>query len=874
MANVLILQLNANPTNFDFIGIQIYRGDGSDGYYYLIGKQFTTNTVSSIDQVRIGATILETLQNLVLNLVEFNSDSNVNLSVEYSIIPELNQVYFEFLDAANYNYENVLGEFTAAVDYTVFLASSSGPLYPSPLPFLLVKDFSISIIDTYTNSRPMIIEQASAGACEISWDGGDDLIAEVMSSELKFNMLVPDFSDAHFLHLFTGDENRFRVELNAIDGEENAQLVWAGFLLPDQYKERYTNNNLFVYFVATDNVGVLKGKYFPDWYYYNAFPIAELFSMILEMTGLQQGMLIRPSIVPNAAGVRWMDINVPLNVYKKDTKKDDVYKILQDVLKANLLTLKNYRGFWVIEGLTRKKDEAGVQLQFDLKGRFIGQSAFTKRKITPLMRSESPNISVKTPYKKVTFDVKVNGDKNMFRDDVWGIEQKDIFKIGFGPGSPDQVIYIDKDFLDWENNFSSAVGLSGYFGKRLSYRSNSGWYYNVNEAQALVSYVQCPDTVFVKPGVLYAFEMEFFAQQLISSDSQTTGEVYNRWIPFQFFLNGDEIMSNRPSFPESSLYSWTVVNDVIGTGTYGTRFKISHEFRVKEAGELSLRILAPIVEYGDWTFINMNRLQVKIVEDYGATENISAVRDINYTTELNYSVNFTCSQDKSVENSLGLVYPVNANYIRSIRSSNNPIEFYSATNYYQVGYTVQIDVASLDINYFMYELLFKKGFKKACFVKMLDGSERAFDNLFGRRSLTIDKKAAWLTGFEGYPIMPKNYFAFTETANLQGIYVMWVNYGAEDYTKRLKWRVYDSETELEFRKALVNAVHSTVPEQLFVLETELLQICLPEDVVAFDFANEVRDFIPTRISIDLYGGTTTIVSTELKYKEFTDLKYE
>jgi len=876
MANLLSLQINTNPSNFNLLNIVFYRLPGGDGYDYTIQRPFFTNQVPPGYQVRIGETIAETVQNLYDSLMIFHSDTNIVLSLD---LPQ-NRIDFLFVDLADYDYVDV----GTNIDFTIFYASAVPPVYISALSEIIVKDFSICIVDTYENSLPMLVELAAAGACEISWDAGDDLLSETFASELKFNMLVPDFSDAHFVHLFTGDENRYRVELNAIDYDENSQLVWAGFLLPDQYQEPYTNNNLFVDLVATDNLGTLKGKYFPNWYYYNKFPIAELLGMILENTGLDQTILVRPSVIPDFFRYKWWHINVDLNVYIDGAKKGDLHKILTDVLKANLLTLKNYRGYWFIEGLTRKKDQFGVMLQFDLKGRYLGEMNFTKRKIVPLMQSESVNITGITPYKKINFDVKVKGKKNMFRDDIVKIEEKKIFYNSYPNGflSNDlQPLCGDKKFLHWDNNFSQLIRYN-WFGRRniVNYRfdnANNEPPYISTEAQSLVSYIECPDKVFVKPSVLYEFEMEFFAEQLNSSSTATSGAFYDSRIPYQFFLNGVEFISNRPSFPDSSRYSWQVVNDSDTDGsntTPGTRFKIKSEFRVESPGELSLRIMAPIGNHADFTFMSFHKLEVRIVEDYSVTENISAARDINYTRELNYDVNFTCSQDKSVDNSLGLGLPVDPVYIKTIIGDVFVPSSFMSYHFFDPDTTLELQNRAIGISYEMYKLLFVKGFKKACFAIKTNGEEIYFDNLYGVVSDSLPKKAVWLAAYEGYPVLPKNYFALPDSVILQDIKVMYVKYGLEDYTQRLNWKVFGSSVVNEFNKTIVNAIYSVTGEQRYMLECDLLQLCFPDDLIVFDFAQEDRDFIPTRISIDLYAGKTRVTATESKYKVFTDLIYE
>ena len=74
-------------------------------------------------------------------------------------------------------------------------------------------NYFIDIIDTTTGDLVLIQEHASRSGLTLEWQGSDakdELF--LVGSSLSFDMAAPNLSMGHFLHLFTGDEQKFRVE--------------------------------------------------------------------------------------------------------------------------------------------------------------------------------------------------------------------------------------------------------------------------------------------------------------------------------------------------------------------------------------------------------------------------------------------------------------------------------------------------------------------------------------------------------------------------------------------------------------------------------------------------------------------------------------
>lgn len=873
MNNRIIITFNSNPLNFHGLWFLVTEDTAPPGSLdFMFTRVFVTGIPTSTGQVRIGDTLEETLDNLYANFISTNPIIGSGINFVNRSFEGIIEIVFPLAD-----YTPTINPLNTA-DITVGTDVTIPPVVIPALDPLVIEDFSISIIDTYVNSLPLIVEFAAEGACKIDWNGDDDLLKEIMPSKLSFNMLVPDKSDAHFIHLFTGDENRYRVELNAIDVSNNNQLVWQGFLLPDQYKEPYTNSVLFVDFTATDNIGSLKGKYFEPWYYYNKFPLTELLAMILKKTGLNQSLLIRPSLIPSFARVNWWYINVDLKPYYNGKKFDDVYKILNDVLKANLLTLKNYRGYWFLEGFTRKKDQVGVMLQFDTDGKYVGEMDFEKTRVESLISDGSPVLSAITPFRKVNFNVDVKGDKNMFPDTVAVLPEKDIFYNYYGPVLVNQsLLYSDQRFRDWDFNFNANFIYNFFKDNNANYRVGN-WLvngqYHYTEAMALSNYIECKDTAYVKPGILYVFDVEFFANGISSADNGISSLALDKLIPFQVFLNGVEIISNRPSFDSSGRYSYVVTNSNYQGYASGSTFKLRFEFRVEIPGYINFRVLVPIAEILYWSRIYVQKLKLEIVEDYNITEDLTGVRNINFTQELDYDVAYTCTQDKSVDNSLGLGLPIDPDYFVTLYEADAPWFAFTTYNLFLPATTLSLDFLGFEINDMLYQLLFVEGWRRACYLEKSTGDKIPFDNLYGSYSSATTKKAAFLLEHDGYPVLPKHYFAYPDFVESDSIILMYVRYSFEDYNQRLSWKIFGSAIEDEFKKVLISALHNLNPNGLYRLECELLQMLFPDDLLSFYFDDGPRDFIPTRLTIDLFAGKTSVVATEAKYEELTDIIFE
>jgi hypothetical protein len=896
LANRIKITFPTQPSNFYLMSFSVY--NTSLPYTQWISKQFITGTPTASNHIKIGTTLAETMNNILTNLNAYNLDGNASYELGSAGVFYVNLAIVE-----NYS----VAVLTAPLD-TITTFETENVTVPDndTLPDLDIKHFQILIYDTYVNDLPLILEFAKENSCKIKWDGGDDLYKSIMASNLVFDMLVANFEDAHFKHLFTGDEQRYRIELNAISETEVVQLIWQGFLLPDQYSERYSNSNLFVDFSATDMVSSMKGKYFKPWYYNNRLPIAEVIALALQNTGLLQNLIVKPVLVPALVAFEWQTINVDMRDFLDNGKYKDCYSIVESILKSQGLTLYSFRGYWWLEGCSRKHEITTTALQFDPYGKRIVDIDLVKREVDAFMQAEAPVLTAITPWRAVNLNFKVNGSQNLFSEKVVKIPISEQFyshynSIGYtGVVTPAFELYgvvklnnwlqnLNNEFKlpTWWNSFSAAPITENYailYWTR-NYLLGSNNPYNYNEAAVLNRWIECPENPFVKSGVLYEFDLQFTIYGLVVYLNENTFKqkleegYYDRLLPFQVFINNIEKFSNRPSFSSTTNLRYEISDSDNGNGVHITTFKLKFNFSTDIQGQLKFRILMPINQESLGGLNNISfdrfvaeRIKLTAIEGYVENDDVIAIRNINYTQELDHTLDLTCTVDKSVINSFGLGFPINANYFKTIDRTLNNADIITH-HYFAPNVMLDLVYNKWDVPASLIELLFGKEVIKSCFLENIAGESVPFSDLWYFINQT-NSKIGYLKSFTGFPIIPKKYKAHPYVINSDVLKYMLVDYANENFENRLNWKLVGSSVVDSYPKTLARALHGVQPEQLYRLEATQLGIIFPNDLLNFYFDNESRNFIPTRIDVDLFNAKSNIAATEAKFVELEDITYE
>lgn len=197
-------------------------------------------------------------------------------------------------------------------------------------------EYRITITDNWDEGSVVVTsEKVAARSVRLAHRGGDRIDTTIIGSSLSWTFVGLDCRDGRYAQLFTGDENRFEVTLE----DEDNQVIWKGFLLPDSYQEPYRNYVQDVSFQATDGLGRLKGKYIE-----NLSPevsVIDAISNILRLTGLELDLLFAPAIT-NSFQNNFKDISVPTQNWGESSAFD----ILNDIATSLGASVYQVSGAW------------------------------------------------------------------------------------------------------------------------------------------------------------------------------------------------------------------------------------------------------------------------------------------------------------------------------------------------------------------------------------------------------------------------------------------------------------------------------------------------------------------------------------------------
>ena len=759
---------------------------------------------------------------------------------------------------------------------------------PEPVEEFEIKDFSIQVIDTYDNDRPLNVELARRESLKLIFDSGDSIFEPIMASELKFSLRVNDSGDAFFKHLFTGDEKRFKVKVNAIDADENINLLWQGFLLPDLYREPYVKGNLFVEFSATYMLATLKNKFFKPWEYFRKINIMRLFSEILKETGVSQKFYVAPGIVPANDAIPWYYLNLELKVYSSEQKGDNLYEILTSVLQSNLLTIRSFEGFWYIEAVNRKFQKESIVMLFDEEGNFMNNVVIAKKEQQLNFIKDTLNFEIKSPLKNVKINFTGDLNENLFPNDIvnreayfgrWNNNEWD--------ESTQKTSYLDywvkvgAPYLVVKNEHRFV------FGNPVVTGTN----YQVTEAIALNNYFRCKYRPFVMAGKSYRFKMEV---QLSGSIFQSNNNFTATFLPsgglrhfflYQILLNNVEVYSNRMGFGYNG-DNLFFINPVEHNGEFYRKIDFILDFFVNfsQNGYLELRILAPSSERSGFTNLFLSRsmnefdFEVKKIELLVESDdefNLIAERPVNFTSSYEQDLKIVSNTEEGNSANLGLglqLTPYQQNipvgtqtYVENIHTFNS--------NLINKLFSWRFEISdSLE------DILFKKLLKNSVYVTRADGSQEFFNSLYTLKVLNANQvlkpNLYYLTSKIGYPKYPKEYKFIDKIEVDDVLTILLSNFPNEDFNERLRWKIYAEGHVQNYIKSIAKVIHQMHPDNHYQIEGTLLGLFFPGEIMQFYYDDDFRDFVASRLEIDLFNAKTVITGREIKYQVLNDISYE
>lgn len=473
-------------------------------------------------------------------------------------------------------------------------------------------NFYIDIIDTQNDDLTTALENATKNSIVLRYNGKDaldDLV--VVGSSLFFEILLPTVQnvDAALIHLFSGDETRWKIELRA---EEEDVLIWNGFLLPDSYQEPYKNNNLPIGLEATDGLGRLKGKYLPDDYYTEEKSVVDIVSRCLSLTGLQMPLVFAPAI-ENSVEKHYENIYLDGTEFVVKQKQKDAYSILYDLAETLVSVVYQHLGYWYLEGLNKRSLTSYSSRLYDVDGNFVSVNTVNKivREIEGAALSD-PLITVIPPYGQIT--VTATQKQVQFADDLV-IEKND----GWVPA----VGVVEEVYAtEWYHSTDNLGAYPDFYVKAKEPDYNVYLVATSNGLLNEVRLVQLLRGLFLKKGMKIKFTFQFEIDYYGDEDSNTIEDLVNDgdWTnPLDYFL----------SFNDEALLTNTTIDSVYYKDLEFTREKTADlifYFIVPEDGILNLMFRQPYLDIDEvkiqGIFINSIEIEDLFFEetiDYIAT---------------------------------------------------------------------------------------------------------------------------------------------------------------------------------------------------------------------------------------------------------------
>ena len=743
---------------------------------------------------------------------------------------------------------------------------------------LVYHDISIEIIDTQTNSLPLVVEYTLTPGPVLKFDGGDDFFAQLMKSSLVFDMIDRTYADAHFYHLFTGDENQFRVEVYGIDIAGTKMLMWQGFLLPDLYKEPYRNGLVPVEFTATDMLESLKGMFLDPWYFNSIFPITKLLTYLLAKTGLQQKMIINPSIIPNL--VDWTEITVNTANYFDGTKYTDCNTILTGILEAQGLRIYSFRGYWFIDGITTFHEQDVLAMEFDLNGDFEGYFNYTRNIQTPLLAT-IPLLTTISPFKIVEVDFDYKTQSNLFPDDIVSGQL-----MTYLPSrSHDNEVHQTMLFKYWQQNYGTTdfelqENVNSFILEQIS---------NVydNDTENISNYIACTIKPFVE--ALRVYELEISATLEFKQFTGDEGSFragfaagnLDHMFRYQVMVNNSEVYTNRPSVDTSHLNNFDfnlqyaqsgVTNYRFGSGNNKLVYTLKKEITMPISGKLEFRWLQTCVNQ-DAAQINrfvftIDKFSLKPIASQDLVQKTTATRPINYTINKTYNLKIAATTDESILNVFGLNIPVSNIYEIEVAGPDSNDTYSDITT----GRRVISDGEKI--------ILFKElHIKDNLFNTSASGVKTWYNKVFYQDYLGVKYITYIVSGTEvlvpenGYSTLVLDGYILPQLTSSDTLKYIYVSYNEEDISKRAQWKIKNGTVVNNYIKTFAATILNMQNIPVFRLEAEAKQLIFPHDIIGFGFNDDSKNMLPSTLTINLFQGTTNLVATEDKYATVVDQTY-
>jgi hypothetical protein len=202
-------------------------------------------------------------------------------------------------------------------------------------------------------------------------DNSNDISNPILPGKLTVQFYVM----ADFATTELGRSESFTYYVEALDG--NDDLIWAGWAIPDEYKEAYHNTPYVATLVASDGLEELKNvNYFVQSGKVVLFDHIQncLTSTQLDLSFFESINIYSNGMDSNAADSPLKQAQVTYNSFLNISETPNKYDVLRSILQPFLARIYQYRG-WRIENILEKRGSYVVR-EYDSTGAYVDQETF------------------------------------------------------------------------------------------------------------------------------------------------------------------------------------------------------------------------------------------------------------------------------------------------------------------------------------------------------------------------------------------------------------------------------------------------------------------------------------------------------------------
>lgn len=726
-----------------------------------------------------------------------------------------------------------------------------------------IKSLNIEIIDTHENNRVLIDEKTHVKAAHLIYNGVDHKFQAIMTSDLHFSILLKNDIDGALLHLYTGNETRYKVLLNDITDDQNIKTLWQGFLLPEQYSEPYKNGSIFINLIASDGIGRIKNIKLSDNFYSDKKSIIDIIVECLKQTGSDLNIKIAPAIFNIKDDLTFDLLDINTSSYIDNDKKITAFNILNNLLISIGCKVFQYVGTWYVIGINRMNEEEIKTHDDDLIIRNV---------IKPLYKA-TPLVGIKPKLQNVTviFDPKYND--NVLREDI--VYQLPETTVNLN----DQVVkYWSLNNIDLSRvllsskeapgNWSYCFLCFGYNYLTDPQPGNDPFYLTIQGYSTNVStdYIELLESVYIEKGfdlgdVNLSFNLELLIYTPIYNlSAQLNIDALVDKFKYEVLLGDEVLISNKSPIPYDGNFDYK-----LSSTSDNTQIKATLNIKkipINKSGYLQIRISPPL-SFDTSPLIYTLISKLEIGHDYGIKE-VSVDRSIDFTTSEKIDV-FHGDDLKDLTNR---AYLINDSYQINNNDQDENISEQLTTPYHSVmiipiienGVEIYIEKYTFDLDEASYQLIIAN--PEDLYILKNGDSELTY--------LPIDKYDLFNTSpptisTYRHLVQPDQiYFAEHDELHLKTD-----NQSVNNTDTRLlrnKWKRYNTNEEITYLEALAKINHSAQSENRFLIDTTVLQLITPLDILVFSFIND-KKYIPTKLDLDLFEGSTLCTLIESEYDQ-------